>query len=422
VKQGGVEVEEPTTKRSFVLRAADGEVEVVDKDGSVLTSKEFKMRRGRQTLLHVTWVPARPAAAKRPSASLLDKLDPAKIPAAVRFEKMPPEVVGGFGKREKGKWDLQDYVTLSTDGKTALACREGKIVIWDVASGIERSFGPRGGGRAALSAAGRRALMSSTEDRGVASCSLWDVATGKELKRSGPDFSVIFWLEFDPSDKEGRRALLAHRDHHDGPTTIRLWDVTTGKELKVYKGHKHYSGAGAFSRDGRRFVSSGHGRDQSIRLWDVEKGQELSHADLGVFGGASVSAVAFSRDGRFVLVGGATLVKDRPSDGRVWLWDTEQKKPLVRAIINTDKPVRSVAVSPDGKVLAAIRSDARVLLVEFPSGKAIREIQLERPPDECGACVAFAPDGRHLLAAHGNGAVYVLRLTKPATPPGTDKY
>jgi hypothetical protein len=424
VKQGGVEVEEPTTKRSFVLRAGDGEVEIVDKDGSILTSKEFKLRRGRQTLLHVTWAPARPAVGRKPAApSLLDKLDPAKIPAAIRFEKMPPEVVGGFGKREKGRWDLQDSITLSADGTTALTCREGKMVVWNVAGGAERSFGPRGGGRAALSADGRRALLSSTEDRGVSSCSLWDVTTGKELQRTGPDFSVIFWLDFDPSDKEGRRALLAHRDYHDGSTTIRLWDVTTGKELKAYQGHKHYSGAGAFSPDGRRFVSSGHGRDQSIRLWDVEKGQKLRHADLGVAGGTSVSGLAFSRDGRFVLVGGATLVKDRPSDGRVWVWDTEQKKPPVQTLIDTNKPVRSVAISPDGKVLAAMRSDARVLLVEFPSGKAIKEIQLERPPEECGAGVAFAPDGRHLLAAHGNGAVYVLRLARSAAPPrGSDKY
>ncbi len=224
---------------------------------------------------------------------------------------------------------------------------------------------------------------------------------------------MIFWVAFDPADKEGSRALVAHRDYHDGPSTIVLRDLATGRSLQIYKGHTHYARGGAFLPDGRRFVSCGSHKDPTVRLWDVEKGVELRRFEPTKMGPDAVlhpHCVAFSPDGRHVLSGGAVAEAAQGRPGAALLWDIEQTDSSPRVVLNHANILISVAVSPDGKTMAGVDEKARVVVWECPSGRRLREIQLEAPPVEVGAALAYAPDGRHLVVAHGNGAVYVLRL------------
>ena len=60
----------------------------------------------------------------------------------------------------------------------------------------------------------------------------------------------------------------AARDHD-----VRLWDVATGKVLKRFSGSPGAVTALAFSRDGRRFLSGSH--DGTLRLWQIDTGKEV---------------------------------------------------------------------------------------------------------------------------------------------------
>lgn len=80
----------------------------------------------------------------------------------------------------------------------------------------------------------------------------------------------------------------------------RLWDVTTGKALRRFGGEKAEFWRSALSADGRTLASIRGG----IRLWDAATGKELRH-----FPEARAQDVALSPDNKTlaVLVRGAKL-------------------------------------------------------------------------------------------------------------------
>ena len=61
---------------------------------------------------------------------------------------------------------------------------------------------------------------------------------------------------------DGSRALSGSMD-----STVRLWDVETGRELRRLQGHDGLVTALAFSPDGRRALSGS--MDNSVRLWGL---------------------------------------------------------------------------------------------------------------------------------------------------------
>jgi WD40 repeat protein len=130
-------------------------------------------------------------------------------------------------------------------------------------------------------------------------------------------------------------------------------------------------------------------------------------------GPGPVRSVALSPDGRVLAAGG--------DDSHVWLWnvaDPAHPEQLGQPIINTG-PVASVAFSPDGRTLA-VGSDygtIRLWNVADPAQPAPIGLPIPVTGTPGGIpAVAFSPDGRILAAGSADHQVWLLNVTDPAHP------
>ena len=85
---------------------------------------------------------------------------------------------------------------------------------------------------------------------------LWDLGTGKELKRI--KVPNAYGVCFSP---DGQR--IASGSYPDGP--VRVWDAASGKELRKYEGHAGAVIDVAFFPDGHRIVYGSY--DKTVRIW-----------------------------------------------------------------------------------------------------------------------------------------------------------
>ncbi|MGE3807939.1 MAG: WD40 repeat domain-containing protein, partial [Gemmataceae bacterium] len=88
----------------------------------------------------------------------------------------------------------------------------------------------------------------------------------------------------------------------------------------------------------------------------------------------------------------------------ITLADVSQQVPVVRAKIKTRSPVRALAYSPDGKLLAA-GSDRDVSLFDAATGKQILSFQHGNGASQS---VQFSPDGSQLTVTTATGAQLLL--------------
>src|ERR1043165_7301257 len=83
--------------------------------------------------------------------------------------------------------------------------------------------------------------------------------------------------------------------------SLKLIDVATGQELWALRGLTFFTGAMAFSPDGK-FLASVNNRDAGgiIKLWDVVTGREIKEF---VGHTANIHSLAFSPDGKLLVSG-----------------------------------------------------------------------------------------------------------------------
>ncbi|MFV2066941.1 MAG: WD40 repeat domain-containing protein, partial [Pirellulales bacterium] len=146
----------------------------------------------------------------------------------------------------------------------------------------------------------------------------------------------------------------------------------------------------AFSPNGQTLASCSD--DGTLKLWDVSGDEAQLRTSFSHAGW--VLSVAFSPDGAVV----ATGCKDR----YVRLWNADTGEAIAVPIPNEDW-VRGVALSGDGRYLAAVGSGHLIKLwslENIASPRLVREIpgHLERT-----WAVAFAPDGKTMVTAGGDG-------------------
>ncbi len=207
----------------------------------------------------------------------------------------------------------------------------------------------------------------------------------------------------------------------------RLWDAATQKQVRKLEGHElqtpnHYPSmlyACAFSSDGKLLATGD--RVGHVVIWEVESGRSLTTLEAPVMytwdpsarrhsiGG--IRSLAFSRDNKFLAVGGMGKVGNIDHLGgasRVEVFDWQASKQVHEFSNEKLKGlVEALAFGPDGAWLLAAGGDHGGFLQAFDlkTGKQIKE---EKAPMHVHA-VSLAEDGETLITV-GNGRLVTWEL------------
>jgi WD40 repeat protein len=225
--------------------------------------------------------------------------------------------------------------------------------------------------------------------------------------------------------------------------TLQRWDLTSGKAVYAETGGLGHTGPVdlvTYAPDGKRLASASP-TDGTVRLWDVAPGLKPGAGKpLHVFSVADTSALAFTPDGKYLLVGngGGRMprmpVIEEPGGrsravGTQWsavrIFDTRTGK-LHDTVSLWSQAVTTLSVSADGKTASAsgyIRAlDSRAgankatrATFRLDTGEVVKRQQFEWESSGVQglglgpAPNLFSPDGLYLLTAPFSG-LYLVDL------------
>jgi WD40 repeat protein len=262
-----------------------------------------------------------------------------------------------------------------------------------------------------------KGLLSGSRDGTVR---LWDVSTGRELKRYASGAGAVTAVAVSPDGKAFAAACSNN--------TVALWDAGSRAARSAAAGHHDEVLSLSFSLDGNRLASGAY-RDTAVYIWDPltsaavarfsEVGQRPAHFMVALspdaktlvswapggtvrvresasgkrLGGlgteAHVTCVAWSPDGAELALGSQT--------GAVYLWRCCLRGALPRLLATHPGPVARVNFTPDGKTLAAVQRDS-VYLWEVASEKSRGVLHAERQL----AFLALTADSQSLASGAGS--------------------
>ncbi len=221
-------------------------------------------------------------------------------------------------------------------------------------------------------------------------------------------------------------------------TTIRLWNIDTGAEIGLLTGHQKSVETIAFHPHQSGLLFSGD-RAGQIRLWQVDKLTELISINSQQ---SKVNCLAISPDGRLMISGGSDktikiwllgLTDERSidnlatfkahqlavngvafnpiegevsfasvsSDRRVILWEMESATPLSIFTAHT-QAVKTLAFSPDGKLLATAGDDGLILIWDMDCRKLVQTLSAHRWTI---SSLSFLANGNTLISASWDGNI-----------------
>jgi WD40 repeat protein len=261
------------------------------------------------------------------------------------------------------------------------------VRLWDVTTGKELAkLGSHGEGVHAVQFSRDGRVLFSAEDMSVRR---WDVASRKELETAAGHLGWVSSLAFSP---DGHTLATT-----GGDRTVRLWDMAMRQQSRILTGCEATVDTVAFSPDGTKLASGS--RDGRVLIWDAVTGRQITRLQVGKWEAKAV----FSPDGK--------LLAAASRDGNIVLWDAV-KAEEIRRFPPSSEGVMSVAISPAGKWLATGHIDDRkegtddlLRLWDVAAGKEVR--RLAGPKELMIRSVAFSPDGRLLAAVEWSGCIRV---------------
>ena len=124
-----------------------------------------------------------------------------------------------------------------------------------------------------------------------------------------------------------------------------------------------------------------------------------------------VRSIAFSPDGRILATGCDEGTTKNTVHGKVWLWNTSTGEKLLNQPLEHNGWVMSMAFSPDGRTLATGCNDSKVSIWNADNGNE----SLNRSYEGEVLSAAFSPDGKRLAVGGKFSAIYIHNLTTNLT-------
>jgi len=199
--------------------------------------------------------------------------------------------------------------------------------------------------------------------------------------------------------------------------TIRLWDVATGKMIRRFDENKSFMITSAYSPDGRTIATANS--NNTISLWEVISGKERLQFKTDTT--RHIHALAFSADGKFLVGGGP--------DATVRFWDTVTGKELAQRK-GHQSGIVSIVLSADGKTLVSGSVDTTALVYDVPllDLTSLRPVTLDGKQTEAlwtdlaGSDAAKANQSIRALAAAPQQALPFLKdHVKPVPQPDAQR-
>ncbi|GAA2093962.1 hypothetical protein GCM10009759_21050 [Kitasatospora saccharophila] len=375
------------------------------------TAAAAERLRGLHRTHTATTLTAAPAPAPAPAPVPV----PAPEPDPVRVTLLDP-VAAGEPDASHGPFrpyhrftveagSLVQGVSFSPDGGSVFAYGHGGVWRWEAATGralvAPRLLGERRVGAAVL---GPDGAMIATAGTGNA-VRLWSTATGEPLEPSGRGGVARLW-----AGRRGPAALAFPGKTYvmaispdggllvaGGEESARLWDLSSGRVVADLKRRPLVVRSVAFAPDGESLITNTSG---GVHRWD------RSGRLLGEWAAEHTPVVAqslvFHPDGERLAVG-------------VWnegwyLCDPRTGEPEPGTVRGRRSFEFALAFSPDGRELVVGGdpvSEERTQVWELESGRCVAALHSNFRV-KCAEQVAFSPDGR-LLAVAGGSAVQLWR-------------
>lgn len=177
---------------------------------------------------------------------------------------------------------------------------------------------------------------------------------------------------------------------------VHLWNAATGSSVAVVPGHSSAVSAIAVTRHGNRLASVS--ADRTLRVWALEPLRPVLTWEMP----EPMQAVAFSPDGKAIASGG--------DHGSIEIREAVSGRSLRRFSVPAGSgAVRSLALSPDGRRLAAgTQSSEDVRVWEVESGRLLASL---KGHSSAVTAVAFSPDGTRVISASSDRTLRVWDAT-----------
>ncbi|MEZ4726339.1 MAG: NB-ARC domain-containing protein [Caldilineaceae bacterium] len=226
-------------------------------------------------------------------------------------------------------------------------------------------------------------IASGSQDQTVR---LWDVQTGRTVHIL-PHQGWVLDLAFSP---DGVYLASVGTDH-----TLYLWHVATGQRIATGHGHQAAIYTVSFSSDGILLATGSD--DRTLRLWEVAalvNGEKYSCRTVLTGHSAGIYVATFSPDGQRLISGGA--------EAAIRIWEVATGQPL-HTLVGHQREVNTLAISPNGMVLATGESDTSMIYLWELTPSPVRHARLGYR--NWTNAIAFHPHLPLLAGANADGKV-----------------